>query len=129
MVDSIDDKNWSKDKYIQNFSAILNYLEKNDGMDVAEIKDLYHKEVEEKKHNPTYQKWGELSIKDPGPTIETKLTKLIEKEKYDEFSKDAGPGNSTHLQAMKYFKVKVLNAVLGQQFQMARSKMGNKLGK
>ena len=43
MVDSIDDKNWSKDKYIQNFPAILNYLEKNDGIDVAEIRDLYYK--------------------------------------------------------------------------------------
>jgi hypothetical protein len=30
---------------------------------------------------------------------------------------------------MKYFKVKVLNAVLEQQFQMALSKMGNKLEK
>ena len=129
MVDNVDDVNWSKEKYIKNFSAILNYLEKNDGFDVAEIRDLYHKEVEEKKHNPTYQEWGELSIKAPGPTVETKLTKLIEKEKYDEFSKDAGPGNSTYLQAMKYFKVKVLNAVLEQQFQMALSKMGNKLGK
>lgn len=109
---------WSKEAYIQNFPKILDYLEKHDGLDVTEVRDMYAKTIEHNRndtHSPWLKSGGELAIRDPGPSVETTLTKLVEKAKYDEFKRHAGPGNGTHRQALKYYKDTVLRAVLKEE--------------
>ena len=117
LADIGDNVTWSREKYIKNFPAILTYLEKHDGLNVAEVRDLYHKEVEEKRQNPTYKKWGEMKILEPEKS-EGMLTELVMNAKKNEFAKNAEPGNSMEQQALKYFKVLALREVLKQQEQV-----------
>lgn len=120
LVDIGESVTWSREKYIRNFPAILTYLEQQDGMDVSEIREMHRQDVEEKKHNPTYQSWGEMKILEPGPSVETRLMKLVARAKEEEFRKYASVDNPTYAQAMKYFKVTALNEVLKQQKQILK---------
>lgn len=118
LMEIAENETWSKEAYIRNFSNILDYLEKHDDIDVAEVRKMYAKEVEENRndtHNPKIKYGGELGILDPGPSTERKLTKLVEQAKYEEFKNLAEPGNGTERQALKYYKVTVLRAVLKEQ--------------
>ena len=119
---------WSREKYIRNFPAILTYLEKHDGLDVSEIREMHRQDVEKKRHNQTYQCWGEMKILEPGPSVETKLTKLIATAKEAEFRKYADFDHPVYEQAVKYFKVIALNEVLRQQEQMLKINAG-RIGK
>lgn len=107
---------WSKEAYIKNFPKILDYLEKHDGLDVAKVREMYVKQVEENKnnpHNPELRHGGELAILEPGPSVETELTKLVEKAKLGKFENlvERGP----YYDARKYYKVTVLRTILKKQ--------------
>ncbi len=121
-----EDVSWSREKYIRNFPAILTYLEKHDGIDVSELRQLHNKEVERRRQSSTYQRWGEMHILEPNPSIETKLEKLVRNKKFA----DVKEPEKAHRMLMKYFRVTVLNEVIEQQNQIAQAKgMGKKYSK
>ena len=104
---------WTQEKYVQNFPAILTYLEKHDGLDVSAIREMYFADVEKNKQNPLHQRGGEIMIKSPSPTVDSKLQKIVE-------SKFEGSRETVYNQARKYYRVTVLKAVLDQQKQLAQ---------
>lgn len=118
-----------KRSYVQNFPAILNYLERHDGIDVSEIREMYRKQVEDNRKNPFYKDKSELLVKAPGPTIERKLAQLVESTKKEELSNDVDRGIPTYILAMKYYKDTVLSEILKQQRQILEVKHENLIKK
>jgi len=123
---------WTREKYANNFLAILKYLEKTDGLDVSEVRDMYSKEVERRKKDietrgkdSFYARLEPWKIKDPDPSVETKLRKIVEKKfaNLDE-GEFANSKENIYHQTMKYYRVTALKAVLDQQKQMTEARSG-----
>jgi|GEM_PF-3635586 len=123
---------WTREKYANNFLAILKYLEKTDGLDVSEVRDMYSKEVEKRKKDietrgkdSFYARLEPWKIKEPDPSVETKLHKIVEKKfaNLDE-GEFANSKENIYHQTIKYYRVTALKAVLDQQKQMTQTRSG-----
>ncbi len=123
---------WTQEKYANNFLAILKYLEKTDGLDVSEVRDMYSKEVERRKKDietrgkdSFYARLEPWKIKEPDPSVETKLHKIVE-EKFANLDEGefANSKENIYHQTIKYYRVTALKAVLDQQNQMTQARSG-----
>ncbi|MBR2299260.1 MAG: hypothetical protein IJ870_01640 [Alphaproteobacteria bacterium] len=116
---------WTREKYANNFLAVLKYLEKNDGLDVSEVRDAYLREVEKKQNDPFYARLDPWHAKEPDPSVEKELHKIVEKKfaNLDE-GEFANSKENIYHQTMKYYRVTALKAVLDQQKQMTQARSG-----
>lgn len=111
--------------FILNFPAILDYVEKHDGVDVSEAKEMYRKQVERNKKDSYFDtEYGkahaDLVRKDPDIDVLRKVSDSLVKKGLT----DGIEGHSDFDRSMKYLENTVLKEVLWQQYMIANAKGG-----